>query len=756
MGKGKPGGDYVEDLTEPGGWTDADEDKLDEVAAETIRALQQLTFGAFDPWQRERSETFDGGGWSGDAAGAANGKAGTHSEEFAAQQNNLVKVATWNRQVATLVINAKTKITHNVQDAQKKIKEIENLTLFGPLVDALIQAIAINHIIDTYRERNVSEITSTAAGIPEASAWNSPPKALEQLLNEKQAPIAPANPTPAPIAPSGPSKFASDSAPGVASGLHGGGTPQNTTTDPVTDSDAPTDQIADQPAGVLGSHDSGPTPTTTADPTTTPDIPAEQPAGVLGSHDPTPTPTTTADPTTTSTPPPGAIPPAPISPAQQGPRAPMSNPSPVSTTSGPTGTPASSTPSGVPTSPAAASGTPTAPTAAQPATAGPAADASAAKAPVAPMQSSSPMSSSPVSAPSVADPHPASPAPASTQAAPATSSGPATSAPVSAPSGGTGGGTGGGMGGGMPLGAPPTAPPAAPVAPPAAAAVPPPAAAAPPPGGAQVAPIPVSAARAERDAAQNAARRNIAEQEPLNVARRIAAALNAPDMVNVDDFFFHWITAVTKDGKIVVANNYGLAYIPEQVQLPEQVVMVSADEAIPAAERGSWATFPIVAVQRWAQHHDKELRAVIGTEEQLAGTDAGAHQVILTPEDIPASGKMSGRSRLQVIAPEISARLAGFSDADLISVLPPAPADSNPPEDQRADLWDRVWQPLCSSASNRGKAHLQAFLAYAIHAQEQAFYEVHTAAEPEDQRKAADAFIYWQHVGQTIADALAT
>lgn len=307
----------------------------------------------------------------------------------------------------------------------------------------------------------------------------------------------------------------------------------------------------------------------------------------------------------------------------------------------------------------------------------------------------------------------------------------------------------------MPLGAPPTAPPAAPVAP-AAAAPPPAAAAAPAQGGAQVAPVPVSAARAERDAAQNAARRNIAEQEPLNVARRIAAALNAPDMVNVDDFFFHWITAVTKDGKIVVANNYGLAYIPEQVQLPDQVVMVSADESIPATERGSWATFPIVAVQRWAQHHDKELRAVIGTEEQFAGTDSGAHQVILTPEDIPTSGKMSGRSRLQVIAPEISARLAGFSDADLVGVLPPAPADSNPPQDQRPDLWDRVWQPLCSSASNRGTAHLQAFLAYAAHAQEHAFYEVHTAAEPEDQRKAADAFIYWQHVGQTIADALAT
>ena len=84
-------------------------------------------------------------------------------------------------------------------------------------------------------------------------------------------------------------------------------------------------------------------------------------------------------------------------------------------------------------------------------------------------------------------------------------------------------GMGGGMPmGGAPLGPPPTAPPAGPVPPPAAAAPPPaptqPATVA---GGAQIAPIPVSAARAERDAAQNAAKRS---SDPLVLARRIAAA----------------------------------------------------------------------------------------------------------------------------------------------------------------------------------------------------------------------------------------
>lgn len=314
-----------------------------------------------------------------------------------------------------------------------------------------------------------------------------------------------------------------------------------------------------------------------------------------------------------------------------------------------------------------------------------------------------------------------------------------------------------GMGGGMPMGAPPLGPP--PTAPPAA---PVPPAAAPPPavtpaanvaGGAQVAPIPVSAARAQRDAAQDAAKRS--GSDPLVLARRIAAALNAPDMVDEEDFIFFWITAVTVDGKIVVANNYGLAFIPEQVQLPEHVAMATADESIPPAERASWVTHPVVAVQRWAQHHDMKLRAVIATEDQFKNSDAGVHQEVLTPEDIPAKGQMAGRDRLKVIAPQIASRLAQISDGDLVKILPPAPVDTNPPEDRRLDLWDAVWQPLCSGASNRGQVHLQAFLEYASHAQEWAVYEAHAAGDGPEQRRAVADFIYWQHIGQLVADAIA-
>lgn len=241
----------------------------------------------------------------------------------------------------------------------------------------------------------------------------------------------------------------------------------------------------------------------------------------------------------------------------------------------------------------------------------------------------------------------------------------------------------------------------------------------------------------------------------MELARRIAAALNAPDVARAEDFNFSWITAVTADGRIVVANNYGLGYIPAQVNLPDQVVMASTDESIPPAERASWVTFPIVAVQRWAQHNDTTLRAVIACEHQFTNSDSGVHQEVLMPEDIPAKGKMAGRDRLQVIAPHISGRLAQIGDGDLVKILPPAPVDTNPPEDRRPDLWDKVWQPLFSGASNRGQVHLQAFLEYAAHAQEWAVYEAHAAGSGPEQRHAVADFIYWQHVGQLIADATA-
>jgi hypothetical protein len=365
----------------------------------------------------------------------------------------------------------------------------------------------------------------------------------------------------------------------------------------------------------------------------------------------------------------------------------------------------------------------------------------------------------PAPIPDAPPPTPSAPAPTGTPAGHA--------APPLAPSVGAAPAPGAPPAPSMPLGPPPTPPPAAPLAPPNSAApapssvgpglAPASAAGATSPVGAP-APVPVSAARAERDAITAAAtagalrRQSAGGSDPLQLARRIGAALNAEPNI---DFGFFWVTALTQDGQIVVANSYGLGYIPDGVNLPEQVRMASADESVPLGERAKWATYPILAVQGWAQHHNLRLRAVVATEDQFKNFDPGTPKVTLRSDDIPESGKMQGRNRLAVIAPEAAARLAGVSASGLSELLPPAPSDTNPPVDETSNLWFEVMKPMMSTNPERGVAHLEAFVNYADHAQEQALYRAHTAPDAAAQRGAIADWVYWQHLSVLTSDALA-
>jgi hypothetical protein len=262
--------------------------------------------------------------------------------------------------------------------------------------------------------------------------------------------------------------------------------------------------------------------------------------------------------------------------------------------------------------------------------------------------------------------------------------------------------------------------------------------------------VPVSTARAERDAIAGATRRQ-SSGDPVQVARRIGAALNASGSA---DFGFFWVTGVAQDGTILVANSYGIGYIPDGVKLPEQVRMVSADESIPLGERAKWATYPMLALHGWAQHHDTALRAVVATAEQFEGSDPGAPRVVLQPDDIPEKGEMAGRPRLEVIAPDAARQLAAVSDATLGDLLPPAPADATPPSGDSMMIWFDVIKPLMSASPDRAVPHLRAMVTYANHAQELAVHAAHTATDASAQRAAIADWIYWQHVSVMCADAV--
>ncbi|MEE3067238.1 MAG: hypothetical protein VYA67_25445 [Actinomycetota bacterium] len=272
-----------------------------------------------------------------------------------------------------------------------------------------------------------------------------------------------------------------------------------------------------------------------------------------------------------------------------------------------------------------------------------------------------------------------------------------------------------------------------------------------------IAAIPVSPARLERDAIAEAATADAARRrgaDPLQLARRIAAALNAPVGDKVPDLGFFWVTGVTTDGAIVVANSYGLAYIPDGVQLPEPVFMATAEDTIPAAERATWATYPVVAVQGWVAHRHAELRAVIGTAEQFAGSDPGVAQLVLDPDDIPDSGEMIGRSRLEVVNPEAAERLAQTPDGQLLALLPPAPVEANLPANERIRLWLQVMKPMATGDPLRQTPHLQAFHTYVSHAQCAVVNDAYAAADPVAQRCAVADWFYWKHLAELLDAAL--
>lgn len=370
---------------------------------------------------------------------------------------------------------------------------------------------------------------------------------------------------------------------------------------------------------------------------------------------------------------------------------------------------------------------------------------------------------------------------------------PAASAPIQHTAGSTGGGGGGTGGGGvggmaggggsfgspatsaptpppMPLGPPATPPPAGPPSPGSGGSTPgqtaaststgpgvnPASASRVDPALAGMAPIPVSPARLERDAILSASTAGAMQRHRGNAsaaliqARRIAAALN----MGAPQYGFYWVTGLTADGSIVVANSFGLAYVPDGIELPAHVTLASADETISPVDRGKWATYPILAIQGWAQAHDQTLRAVIATKEQFANFDPGVPKVVLQPDDIPETGKMQGRSRLEVIAPSVATRLASVPDAGLQDLLPVAPTDSTAPEDKSAALWFALIKPLMSTSPDRGVAHLEAFVAYADHAQELALHKAHNALDAEVQRAAIADWVYWQHLSVLMSDAI--
>jgi hypothetical protein len=747
----RPTGGYAEQMLDPGGWPEVDEDAYYGRAREYTQVLRQVT-EILETCRHQQGEVFfDGGAWSGAAASAANGELATNISELITLQNGLATVVTWQRYIAGSIVQAKSDISDNVEVAQKQIIALEN----DSTLDADERITAINTVVIATHGANLSLVAGTAEQILASKAWKPPNNALRDLLDQKTPPSVTVPATPSPVTPSPVEGVTPSPVKGVTPSPVKGVAPS-----PVKGvAPSPVKGVAPLPGeevAPLPGEEVAPLPGEEVAP-----LPVEEVApSPIEEVDPQPSPTR-----------PAPVAPAPVSPGRPSQSPPGAPGSGVIAQPTPGMPPLSGQPriSPAPTPGGTDSTAPGAPVAGEPADdlLSPADPLS----PSAPGQSPAEGGGGKGMTPASGSAAPQSAAPRSDESSsPSVAPAAATGIPVTpmAPVGSGGAAAGPGAGSGPPVRDKPSS--KSPTTRPAAASKPAartrPAARSestdrPHPADAvAITPIPVSAARAERDAiaeaaTADAARRQRGGADPLRLARRIAAALNAPGSGGEGDFGFFWVTAVAADGAIVVANSYGLAYIPDGVQLPELVHMASADEAIPAAERARWATYPVIAVQGWAAHHNTELRAVIATEEQLANSDPGVAKIVLKPDDIPARGDMIGRSRLQVVDPEGADRLAATTDLSLISLLPPPPVDASPPADQRPMLWFEVMKPMTSRATGRQTAHLRAFHAYAAHAQEIVLKEAHTAVDPVAQRSAVADWLYWEHLTGLLDAALA-
>lgn len=316
-----------------------------------------------------------------------------------------------------------------------------------------------------------------------------------------------------------------------------------------------------------------------------------------------------------------------------------------------------------------------------------------------------------------------------------------------------------------PLGPAPTPSPAAPVAQPGAGAGGPggpgvaPMSANQQQNAAAAAPIPVTAARAERDAMAAAARaglvRKSAGDADVQFAERIAAALHAPPSIPPMAWNFVWAVGVTTNGEIIAANSYGVSFIPDGMCLPSQVIFVSADENVPAGQRGRWVREPFVALQAWCTFYEKTLKVVIGTEQEVQPFTGSLQTKVIPPEDIPTDGLMKGRTRLEIIAPEAAAKLAEWPDAQLHEALPPQPVQLVPPDPAAiGKAWMESIRPLMQTTGETYRtAHLEKLAAYGRLQEAAALYRAYTAPYAADLRAAITDWVWWQQFSTIQGDA---
>ena len=160
MGIEKIAGEYIQEMTEPSGWPDIDENILFARANELLE-LRNAVSAAVDQWNREYSSIFESGSWRGSGAEAGGSSIQTSLRAMSQLQNHLAKGYAYYNMVAGLVAQAKTTINQNLQSAQEMIQTIRET----PGLDEQSKEEIIRGYVLSQRGLNASVVVSGASQV---------------------------------------------------------------------------------------------------------------------------------------------------------------------------------------------------------------------------------------------------------------------------------------------------------------------------------------------------------------------------------------------------------------------------------------------------------------------------------------------------------------------------------------------------------------------------------------------------------------
>lgn len=363
----------------------------------------------------------------------------------------------------------------------------------------------------------------------------------------------------------------------------------------------------------------------------------------------------------------------------------------------------------------------------------PPAASSAGNGPVAPMTpppTASVQQGAPLAGPSAAAPAPAAAAPI---APPPTAGGPAT------PMGGMlpplmSSPTGGGVGGAPP---PMTTPPAAPVNPTG-------------PGAgvsASASPI-VPMTPAERVRANIARATGNTLGRIASDVRTLCAALHRATEKRQG---LRWCVGGRSDGVLLVSNNIGLGWVPNDVKLPAPDGVLSRGEHvfghgdIPWSLRRDWVGHPVRAVRGYARATGSDVVALACYADAFDPQSDDVNGVqfdVVSESQLPAVSILTGDDRLQTVDRALAAEIASESVAALVNQLPSAMGgdDSAPDPTLAAGLWLSVTTSMAVSTD----AHLEAWTAFCANQLDASVYYLRRADTVKLARQLYADYAYWR------------